>query len=424
MGAKDAMTVDERRKYLRLMQRRYEGADREERGRLLDEMQEVTDMHRKSLLRLLGSDLERRPRRTQRRASYQGPVRRAVAVIAESIDYPCAERLTPNLVWLAKQLAAHGELAVDEELLEQLGKVSVSTVRRMLGHWAQEHKRLPAKGPERANQALRDVPMRRLRWDEAEPGHMEADLVHHCGRSSEGEYLHTLQLLDVATGWSECVAVMGRSYLAMKDGFQRILARLPFPLVELHPDNGSEFFNQHLRRFYQESLSEVELSRSRPFHKNDNPRVEQKNSSLVRAYLGYGRLDSPAQAVAVSKLYDYMWLYYNFFQPVMHIADKRIIQVPGERSRVKRCYDTATTPFDRLCATGVLSVQKQEELTALRAETNPVWLRERIYDSIEQIRGLPCVQGIYNVRHIMAAVAEDALVPVRPTATSTKSVNG
>lgn len=406
------MTVDGRRAYLGVMRERYEEAGRKERRQLLDEMVAVTKMHRKSVLRLLGKGLERRPRQRQRGVSYGGPVRRAVAVIAASIDQPCAERLTPNLVWLAQQLAAHGELEVTPEVLEQLGRISVSTVRRMLGRIAQDERRLPRRGPERANQALRDVPMRRIAWNESEPGHMEADLVHHCGRSTEGEYLHTLQLIDVATGWSERVAVVGRSHVAMRHGLQRILARLPFPMVELHPDNGSEFFSHHLRRFYDEGLTAVDLSRSRPCHKNDNRFVEQKNSSLVRAYLGYGRLDSPEQAIAVNKLYDYMWFYYNFFQPVMHIVGKEIVETPGQRPRTKRCYDRASTPFDRVCATGVLAPQRQQELEQMRADTNPVWLRERIYDLLQRIAALPCVAGVYNVRHTMAAIDEDALMPV------------
>ena len=406
------MTVDERRKYLGLMRDRYEKAGRKGRGELLDEMVAVTKMHRKSVLRLLEQGLERQPRTGQRSVSYGAPVRRVVAVVAASIDHPCAERLTPSLVWLAQHLAAHGELEVTPEVLEQLSRVSVSTVRRMLGRIAQDERRLPVRGPERANQVLRDVPMRRIAWNESEPGHMEADLVHHCGRSSEGEYLHTLQLIDVATGWSERVAVMGRSHLAMRHGFERIVTRLPFPIVELHPDNGSEFFSHHLRRFYQEGLTDVDLSRSRPWHKNDNRFVEQKNSSLVRAYLGYSRLDSPEQAIAVNRLYDYMWFYYNFFQPVMHIVGKQIIEVPGERPRVKRCYDRASTPFGRLCASGVLAPERHKELEQMRADTNPVWLRERIYDLLQRIARLPCVVGVYNVRHTMAAVEKNSVMPV------------
>ena len=132
--------------------------------------------------------------------------------------------------------------------------------------------------------------MKRIPWDEAEPGHFEVDLVHHCGPSASGEYVHTLQMVDVATGWSERVAVLGRSFRVMRVGFQRCLERLPFPVLEIHPDNGSEFLNHHLVRFFRDTVQEVDLSRSRPYHKNDNRNVEQKNSTLVRAYLGYGSL--------------------------------------------------------------------------------------------------------------------------------------
>jgi len=123
-------------------------------------------------------------------------------------------------------------------------------------------------------------------------------------------------MLDVATGWSELRAVLGRSYLVMEDVFRYILARIPFPLLELHPDNGSEFFNHHLLHFFKDIIPGVELSRSRPYHKNDNRSVEQKHSTLVRAYLGYDRLDTVAQTIAVNQLYDKIWVYYNLFQPV------------------------------------------------------------------------------------------------------------
>jgi len=155
--------------------------------------------------------------------------------------------------------------------------------------------------------------MKRIAWDEQQPGHFEVDLVHHCGPSASGEYVHTIQMIDVATGWSERVAVLGRGYLVMKDGFRRILSRLPFPILELHPDNGSEFFNDHLVRFWKEAIVDLQLSRNRPYQKNDNPFVEQKQSTLVRAPLGYARFDTAAQTMAINQLYDMMWLYYNFF---------------------------------------------------------------------------------------------------------------
>ena len=123
--------------------------------------------------------------------------------------------------------------------------------------------------------------MKRIPWDEAEPGHFEVDLVHHCGPSASGEYVHTLQMVDVTTGWSERVAVLGRSFRVMRAGFQRCLERLPFPVLEIHPDNGNEFFNHHLVRFFRDAVQGVDLSRSRPYRKNDNRNVEQKNSSSI-----------------------------------------------------------------------------------------------------------------------------------------------
>jgi hypothetical protein len=392
MSIEDKMTIDERRKYLRKMQERYRQANRKERGQLLNEMEAVTELHRKSLIRLMKGSLERQARRQERGRSYGPEVDDALRVIAESTDYICAERLTPNLGWLAKHLAAHGELSVTTQLLEQLECISISTVERILARLRQDEPRLPRRGPKRTNNLLRDVPMKRIPWHEQEPGHFEVDLVHHCGLSASGEYVHTIQMIDVATAWSERVAVLGRSYLVMEDGFQRILARLPFPVQELHPDNGSEFFNHHMLRFWQGLKPEPQLSRSRPYHKNDNRFVEQKNSTLVRAYLGYDRLDTAAQTAAVNQLYDKMWVYYNLFQPVMRLREKTCIREQGQPSRVSRRFDDAATPFDRLCKSKVISAEAKLQLTALRDRTNPRQLRKEIYDLIATIPSLPGLQ--------------------------------
>ena len=247
--------------------------------------------------------------------------------------------------------------------------------------------------------------MKRIPWHQQEPGHFEVDLVHHCGSSASGEYVHTIQMIDVATAWSERVAVLGRSYLVMKDGFKRILARLPFPVQEFHPDNGNEFFNHHMLRFWRGLKPKPELSRSRPYHKNDNRFVEQKNSTLVRAYLGYDRLDTVAQTLAVNQLYDKMWVYYNLFQPVMRLSEKIWIREEGQSSRTKRRFDKAATPFDRLCATKAISPERKEQLEALRDQTNPRQLRQEIYDLIDYIASLPCaVPGVTeDVRRTLMA---------------------
>ncbi len=350
----EKMTIDERWKYLRIARQRYKQGSEKERTELLDEMEQVTRMHRKSLIRRMNGSLTRKKRRQQRQRTYGPEVDDALRVIAESLDYICAERLQPGLVKTAQHLAQHGELEVTPALLEQLGRISVSTVRRIIQRVRQDEPRLPRQGPERANRATKGVPMTRIPWNEQEPGHFEVDLVHHCGPSASGEYVHTLQMIDVATGWSERVAVLGRSQVVMEDGFLRILARLPFPVIEIHPDNGSEFFNHHLVRFWRETVKGVHLSRSRPYHKDDNRFVEQKNSTLVRAYLGSDRLDSVAQTIALNQLYDMMWLYYNFFQPAMRLTEKIVVATSDGTSRVKRRYDQAQTPLDRLYDTSAV----------------------------------------------------------------------
>lgn len=279
-----SMTITERRKYLARMLPRYLAADRPQQSLLLTEMQTVTGLHRKSLLRLLNaSSLARQPRSRQRARTYGAPLEDALRLIWETLDYICAERLTPALLPTAQLLAQHAELTLTDDLLAQLGQISVASVQRRLSRFTQDTPRLPRKGPERANRIAKAIPMRTIPWDQAEPGHFEVDLVHHGGPSPIGDFVYTLQLVDVATGWSERVAILGRSQLRMEEGFRRVLARLPFPVKELHSDNGSEFLNDHLVRFFGEAITGLQLSRSRPYQKNDNRFVEQKNSTLVRA---------------------------------------------------------------------------------------------------------------------------------------------
>jgi hypothetical protein len=181
----------------------------------------------------------------------------------------------------------------------------------------------------------------------------------------------------------------------MQDGFQRIENRLPFPILEIHPDNGQEFLNAHLVRFWKERTQPLDLSRSRPYHKNDNRFVEENNFSQVRAYLGYNRLDTVAHTKLVNELYDQLWLYHNFFQPVMRLSEKHF-----EDGRCKRIYDSALPPFDRLCRAKILASEKQAKLTALRQATNPVELRKKIQDLIDKISVLPAAAAAGSTENV------------------------
>jgi len=395
MSDEDKMNIDERRKYLRKMKKRYAKATRAGRGQLLNEMEAVTELHRKSLLRLINGSLERQPRQRQRGRTYGSDVEYALSVIAESWDYLCADRLTPNLVWMANHLATHDELQVSPQLLEKLDQISISSVKRILARIPRDKPRLPRGGPRRINRLTRDIPMKRIPWNEQQPGHFETDLVHHCGPKACGEYVCTLQMIDVATGWSELRAVLGRSYLVMEDAFRYVLVRLPFLILELHPDNGSEFFNHHLLRFFKSAIQGLTLSRSRPYHKNDNRFVEQKNSSLVRAYLGNDRLDTVAQTIAVNQLYDKVWIYYNLLQPVMRLSEKIVTPVEGQLARVKTSLRSGSyslrPPVRNHCHH---SRTPRPTGSPTRPHQTPVSCRQEIYDQIEYIFSLPnAVQG-------------------------------
>ena len=380
------MTITERRKYLARMLPRYLLADRPLQGHLLTEMQTVTGLHRKSLLRLLNaSSLARQPRSRQRSRIYGAALEDALRLIWETLDFICAERLTPALLPTALLLAQHHELTLTDDLQAQLAQISIASVQRRLSRFSKDTPHLPRKGPEQANRVAKAIPMRTIPWDQTEPGHFEVDLVHHGGPEPTGDFVYTLQLVDVATGWSERVAILGRSQLRMEEGFRRVLARVPFPVKELHSDNGSEFLNNHLVRFFGETITGLQLTRSRPYQKNDNRFVEQKNSTLVRAYLGTARLDTAAQAAALNVLYDQMWVYYNLFQPVMHLKEK-----VARGTRLTRRWDVAKTPVARLLATAVVSSERQEALERKMAETNPRRLRKTIYSGLrELLRGEP-----------------------------------
>jgi hypothetical protein len=372
------MTIDERRKYVKLMASRYQKAKRSERSQLLTEMEQVSKLHRKHLIRLLnGESLERQNRQTPRSRTYGLEVEEVILRVWESLDYICAERLTPTLVKTATHLATFGVLVLTAEVESHLARISVATVERLLRKHRSRKARLPRPGPRRANQVTKGVPMKRIAWDIREPGHFEVDLVHHSGESSAGEYGHTLQLIDVATGWSERVMLWGRGYQAMREAFEQVSKRLPFAIKELHPDNGPEFFNWHLVRYWKEQVTGVHLSRSRPYHKNDNRNVEQKNDTLVRQYFGELRLETAEQIAAGNRLYERMWLYYNLFQPVMHLSEKTV-----EGDKVRRKWDQAQTPYQRLLATGVLSQEQQERLNELYEQTNPLLLRKEIYTGL------------------------------------------
>jgi hypothetical protein len=419
MSEEDAMNVDERRKYIHKMWGRYRQADRSEKGRLLDEIEQVTGMHRKAIIRLLNGRLSRKKRRRERGKTYGSEIDDVIRAVAKSLDYPCAERLQPNLCGMTEHLERHGELLVGKQTLEKLQMISISTVKRILKRVGRSEPKLAHRKPKRPqNNSLRKkYPMSKIAWNIDEAGHFEVDLVMHCGESANGEYVHSLQMIDVATGWSEIVPVFGRSYRVMADGFDFLLDRLPFTVKEIHPDNGSEFFNMHLLRYWRKKIPDLQLSRSRPYQKNDNRFVEENNQSLVRAYIGHSRLDTCAQLQILRELEEKLWLYHNFFQPVMRLQEKEYVTP----LQYRRKYDRARPPFDRLKEKNILNDDIQLQLEAIKTKTNPLVLRREIDELIAQLLTLPGLDQTEAV-NIFETLIKEADISVTVSNEPTKSV--
>jgi len=268
------------------------------------------------------------------------------------------------------------------EVEVQLCQMSPSTIDRLLCPWRRLGGRRPFSTTKPASLLKSSIPIRTFAdWREDKPGFLEADLVFHCGESTEGFYLNTLSTVDVATGWSECAGVWGRGQERVASAVHRVQQRLPFPLLGLDSDNGSEFINQYLYAYCQRE--KITFTRSRSYKKNDSCHVEQKNWSVVRRLVGYDRYNSRAALEALNRIYDLLRLYVNFFQPVMKLVTKT-----RHGAKVHKVYDTARTPYQRLLQAGVLTEAKRQELAAVYHGLNPVLLLKQINENLETLWNL------------------------------------
>jgi hypothetical protein len=361
--------------YAAALRGRYRTASRTEKGVLLDAFCTATGYHRKAAVRLLrASDSRtagRRPRRG-RPPRHDAAVGIALEQAWAAADHPCGKRLAPFLPALVPVLERHGELILSDQTRAALLSLSAATIDRLLRPARQRVLRRPVTH-QPATTALRaQIPVRTFGdWAAATPGALQADLVAHCGPTTAGFYLTTLVVVDVATGWTELEAIWGKGQERVHGGTRRLRERLPFPLRALHTDNGSEFLNHLLYPWCQREG--VHLTRGRPYHKNDQAWVEQRNWQVVRRLVGYDRFGSHAAHAQLQRLYDAVRLYVNFFQPIAKLIDKE-----RRGAKVVKRDDRAQTPYQCLLAAGILSPTQHEGLDRLYQRLNPVALRRQI----------------------------------------------
>ena len=377
------MTRASIREYSEAVRWRYLQAPKKEKGKLLDEFTKVTGYHRKAIIRLLHRvNQPNANRKRGRPRQYSATVVGALRIAWEATDRLCSKRLHPFLPELVKVLRRHGDRTMTAEIETKLCQMSPSTIDRLLHAWRRLGGRRPFSTTRPGTLLKASIPIRTFgELDRDHPGFLEADTVAHCGESAEGFYLTTLSMVDVATGWTECQGVWGKGQQRVGAAIHQVRRRLPFHLLGLHSDNGSEFINYGLHNYcWREG---IKFTRSRSYKKNDNAHVEQKNWSVVRRLIGYDRYNSRAALEALNRTYDLLRLYVNFFQPVMKLVAKT-----RHGAKVHKVYDTAQTPYRRLLESGVLTEAKRQELAATYNHLNPVLLLKQINENLEHLWNL------------------------------------
>lgn len=376
------MTDGARREYAAALRERYQAADKRGRGQILDEYCRTTGCHRKSAIRRLASPARFPGRRPGRPRQYGPELLPSLARVWEASDHLCGKLLAPMIPPLLTALEQHHGLRLDAAGRDALLGASPATLDRLL----RPLRRRRARQPQRASPALHtlraQVPLRTWsQWTGVTPGAVQGDLVLHCGETTAGFYLTTLVAVDVATSWTELQAIWGLHYLRVTEGVRYLGARFPFPLREWHSDNGSEFLNDALLTWCRRRR--IRVSRGRPYRKNDQAWVEQRNGLAVRRLVGYDRYSTRAAFTVLPQLYALLRLQLNFFRPVRKLLSKQRVG-----SKVVKRYDAPQTPYQRALAAGVLAPAQQRALAQQVLTLDPVALAHDIQRSLDTLWSL------------------------------------
>jgi len=367
------MSQRSKREMIEAIRPRYLKANKTGKAQILDEFIATTGYHRKYAIRVLKHGSKPKGlKKPGRRKIYQGEVVNALEQVWEIYGRICSKRLHPFLPEGVLVLERCHELSLSPEVKQLLLSMSRATIDRCLKKARFTHPQHGLSTTKPGSLLKKAIPIRTFTpWEDEQPGFLEIDLVAHCGQTTEGTYLNTLTATDIATGWTECLALPNKTQFAVSQAIGELRRSLPFPLLGLDSDNGSEFINDTLYRY---CLSEkITFTRSRPYQKNDQAHVEQKNWSVVRHTVGYDRMESPEELSLLTSIYSDLRLYINFFQPVLKLVAKERV----DRKTI-HTYDQAMTPFRRVLALDSQPVEVKARLTDQYLHLNPVTLRASI----------------------------------------------
>jgi hypothetical protein len=379
---------------------RYLKINKSDKSKILDEFCSNTGFNRKYAITILSAKYEydkvKIYGKKKRKIIYGSDVIMPVIKIWELLEYPCGARLQPVLFSTAMALKRHNELTFSDKVKQQFKTISIKTLDRKLGKEREIRRLKRNRGTTRHGSLLKSsIPVRITEWNTADIGFIEMDTVAHNGGDPSGEFIYSLDMVEIYSGWSEQIAVMGKGRIGIINAVNTIKHSLPFKLKGLDSDSGGEFINWHMIDYCQKN--DLFFTRSRPDRKNDNAYVEQKNNTHIRHWLGYGRYDTLEQLNMTNDLYrNELRLFNNFFRPVMKIKSKDKIN----NSVCKKIYDKAQTPYQRLINSNQIPDKKKQELEELFLSLNPVELKTKIDQKLNKIKNLKPI-FINNLKYAM-----------------------
>lgn len=381
-----------RREYLAAIRQRYSDASKEEKSLILHEFCEVCTYHRKHAIRLLNQRKRGPTKRPGRKPVYRSTeFLRALRRIWLATDQMCSKKLVVAIpLWLPFYEGTSEKLSA--RATDQLLSVSAATIDRLLAKTRAKTRPRGLGGTKPGRLLRNQIPIRTHSWDISQPGFMEADTVAHCGNSMAGDFIWSLTLTDIHTGWTECRATWNNGATGVIEQIKNIQINLPFELKGFDCDNGGEFLNHHLLRYFTDHKPKIKFTRSRPYKKNDNAHVEQKNWSFVRQLLGYDRLENYKLVKPINNLYAKQWnLLQNHFCPTLKLLEKKRIN-----SKYYKKYETPRTPYQRLIESPYLSKKDKKTLENLHQTLDPFHLKRQIDRQLKEIFRLVTVTS--NVR--------------------------
>jgi hypothetical protein len=375
------MTRQEKQAYFEAIYKRYRKANRSSKSKILDEFCTICHYDRKYAIRKLNHPISKRKKRKPgRRPVYQRPdILSVIKTIWFATDQMCGKRLVAAIpLWLPHYETFYHPLSAD--IKQKVLSASAATLDRLLHPLRAQYKG-GLSGTKPGTLLKNQIPIRTDNWDITRPGFMEADTVAHCGHSLQGDFVWSLTLTDILTEWTECRATWNKGSIGVIKQIKAIEQALPFPLRGFDCDNGSEFLNYHLWRYFTEHPNQPQFTRSRPYKKNDNAHVEQKNWTHVRHLFGYDRFEDSTLVELMNDLYANQWsLYQNHFCPTMKLLAKKRVG-----ARYIKKYETAKTPYERVMQCQSVNDETRQLLEKTHQSLNPFILKQQIEVKLKAI---------------------------------------